>query len=212
MCHCGHRRRRSPGRSCPASSPSAFLDCWLIEHPVSLILCPIPGAIARSIWVATIAGAAYGLVTIGMFLWHPSNSPLKSGASWDHVCSAVVDPSLHIRRDLPRISASPRRPLHRLLAHLRAGLAPSPSPHSIWILNLVAALYEIWPYLDPDIHAGHWGIASRFQFSNRSICRMSSKAGFFCATAGSRPSCSGWRSTSSGTSCSVGSRLLGLVR
>jgi hypothetical protein len=30
-----------------------------------------------------------------------------------------------------------------------------------WLLNLIIALYEIWPYLAQDIHAGHWGSVAR---------------------------------------------------
>ena len=55
------------------------------------------------------------------------------------------------------------------------------------------------------------GIVSPFRFSSRSTYRTSSRAGFFCATAGLRPSCSDWRSTSSGISSLVDSRLPGLT-
>ena len=34
-----------------------------------------------------------------------------------------------------------------------------------WLLNLIVALYEIWPYLAQDIHAGHWGSVARLRWS-----------------------------------------------
>src|SRR5437762_6834994 len=39
----------------------------------------------RGIWLASINGAIYGLITIGMYVWHPTHSPLNAGSDWDHV-------------------------------------------------------------------------------------------------------------------------------
>lgn len=39
----------------------------------------------RGIWLASINGAIYGLITIGMYVWHPTHSPLNTGSDWDHV-------------------------------------------------------------------------------------------------------------------------------
>jgi hypothetical protein len=110
----------------------------------------------QGIWMAVITGTVYGLVTIGMFLWHPSNSPLNPGASWDHVALPWSIP-------LYTFGAIFLEYLLRLgglcigfwlisvlvlRRHLRLTV--------FWVLNLVIALYEIWPYLDSDIHAGRW--------------------------------------------------------
>jgi hypothetical protein len=39
----------------------------------------------RGIRLAVITGAIYGLITIGMYIWHPVSSPLNTGSGWDHV-------------------------------------------------------------------------------------------------------------------------------
>jgi hypothetical protein len=39
----------------------------------------------RGIRLAVITGAIYGLITIGMYVWHPVSSPLNTGSGWDHV-------------------------------------------------------------------------------------------------------------------------------
>jgi hypothetical protein len=111
----------------------------------------------QGIWIATITGAAYGLITIGMYLWHPTHSPLNPGAGWDHV-------SLPWSIPFYTFGAIFLEYLLRLgglcigfwLIHvviLRRHLRLT----VFWTLNLVISLYEIWPYLGPDIHAGRWG-------------------------------------------------------
>jgi hypothetical protein len=110
----------------------------------------------QGILLATITGAVYGLITIGMFVWHPVNSPLNPGSAWDHVALPWSIPfytfgaifleyllrlgGLCISFWLISVVV--------LRGHLRLTV--------FWALNLLLSLYEIWPYLGPDIHAGRW--------------------------------------------------------
>lgn len=110
----------------------------------------------RGILLATITGAIYGLVTVAMFVWHPSKSPLNPGAGWDHVALPWSIPfytfgAIFLEYLLRLGGLCISFWLISVLVfrrHLRLTV--------FWILNLVISLYEIWPYLDPDIHAGRW--------------------------------------------------------
>ena len=108
----------------------------------------------QGIWVATITGAVYGLITIGMFLRHPINSPLNPGSGWDHVALPWSIPlytfgaiflEYLLRLDGICISFW-LISIVVLRRHLRLTV--------FWALNLLISLYEIWPYLNPDIQAG----------------------------------------------------------
>ena len=110
----------------------------------------------QGIWVATITGAVYGLITIGMFLRHPINSPLNPGSGWDHVALPWSIPlytfgaiflEYLLRLDGICISFW-LISIVVLRRHLRLTV--------FWALNLLISLYEIWPYLNPDIQAGRW--------------------------------------------------------
>lgn len=110
----------------------------------------------QGIWVATITGAVYGLITIGMFLWHPINSPLNPGTDWDHVALPWSIPfytfgAIFLEYLLRLGGLCISFWLISVLVlrrHLRLTI--------FWILNLVISLYEIWPYLAPDIQARRW--------------------------------------------------------
>jgi hypothetical protein len=111
----------------------------------------------RGIWIAVITGAVYGLITILMFVWHPVHSPLNLGAGWDHVRLPWSIPfytfGAIFLEYLLRLGGLCLTfwliSVVVLRGHLRLTV--------FWILNLVISLYEIWPYLIADIHAGHWG-------------------------------------------------------
>jgi hypothetical protein len=113
------------------------------------------------IFLAVVTGAAYGLITIGMFVWHPSHSPLNTGGGWDHVplpwsilfytFGAIF---LEYLLRLGGLCIAFWLIFVLILRrHFRLTV--------FWTLNLFIGLYEIWPYLGPDIQAGHWGSVAR---------------------------------------------------
>jgi len=111
----------------------------------------------RGIWLASINGAIYGLITIGMYVWHPTHSPLNTGSDWDHVRLPWSIPfytfGAIFLEYLLRLGALCSGFWLIFVVLLRRHFRLS----VFWTLNLVVALYEIWPYLLPDVHAGRWG-------------------------------------------------------
>jgi hypothetical protein len=115
----------------------------------------------RGIAIATITGGAYGLITIGMYVWHPTHSPLNPGAGWDHVPLPWSIPfytfGAIFLEYLLRLGALCISfwliSVVLLRRHLRLTV--------FWALNLFISLYEIWPYLSLDIQAGRWGSVAR---------------------------------------------------
>jgi len=111
----------------------------------------------RGIWLASINGAIYGLITIGMYVWHPTHSPLNAGSDWDHVRLPWSIPfytfGAIFLEYLLRLGALCSGFWLIFVVLLRRHFRLS----VFWTLNLVVALYEIWPYLLPDVHAGRWG-------------------------------------------------------
>jgi hypothetical protein len=115
----------------------------------------------RGIRLAAITGAIYGLITIAMYLWHPTHSPLNPAAGWDHVRLPWSIPFytfgaifLEYLLRLGALCISFWFVFVLILRrHFRLPV--------FWVLNLVIALYEIWPYLAEDIHAGRWGSIAR---------------------------------------------------
>ncbi|MEY2520949.1 MAG: hypothetical protein QOF24_2708 [Verrucomicrobiota bacterium] len=118
----------------------------------------------RGIGIATITGGAYGLITIGMYVWHPMHSPLNPSSGWDHVPLPWSIPfytfGAIFLEYLLRLGALCISfwlvSVVLLRRHLRLTM--------FWALNLFISLYEIWPYLGPDIHAGRWGSVARLPF------------------------------------------------
>jgi hypothetical protein len=96
-----------------------------------------------------------------MYVWHPTHSPLNPGSGWDHVRLPWSIPFytfgaifLEYLLRLGGLCISFWLVSVVLLRrHLRLTV--------FWTLNLVISLYEIWPYLSPDIHAGRWGSIAR---------------------------------------------------
>jgi len=111
----------------------------------------------RGIWLASINGAIYGLITIGMYVWHPTHSPLNTGSDCDHVRLLWSIPfytfGAIFLEYLLRLGALCSGFWLIFVVLLRRHFRLS----VFWTLNLVVALYEIWPYLLPDVHAGRWG-------------------------------------------------------
>ncbi len=115
----------------------------------------------QGVWIAIITGAAYGLITMGMYVWHPTHSPLNPGSGWDHVRLPWSIPFytfgaifLEYLLRLGALCISFWLIFVVLLRrHFRLTV--------FWALNLFISLYEIWPYLIPDIHAGRWGSVAR---------------------------------------------------
>ena len=106
--------------------------------------------------VAVETGVLYGLITIGMYVWHPSNSPLSSGG-WEHVLLPWSIPfyafGAIFLEYLLRLGALCIAfwLFHVLILrrHFRQQI--------YWVLAALVALYEIWPYLVDDTHAHRWG-------------------------------------------------------
>jgi hypothetical protein len=108
-----------------------------------------------ALW-ATSLGAIYGVVTIAMFVWHPTNSPLSTGSGWDHVALpwlfAFYTFGAIFLEFLLRLGALCIMFwfVHVVLLrrHLRLPV--------FWVLAAIVALYEIWPYVLADIGEGRW--------------------------------------------------------
>jgi hypothetical protein len=114
----------------------------------------------RGIRLGTITGAIYGLITIGMYIWHPTHSPLNPGVGWDHVRLPWSIPfytfgAIFLEYLLRLGALCIGFWLIFVLVLRRHFRLPA-----FWSLNLIVALYEIWPYLAQDLHAGRWsGVA-----------------------------------------------------
>jgi hypothetical protein len=110
----------------------------------------------RGICLAVITGAIYGLITIGMYVWHPVSSPLNTSSGWDHVRLPWSIPfytfGAIFLEYLLRLGALCIGfwVIHVLILRRHFRLP------AFWILNLIVALYEIGPYLSQDIHASRW--------------------------------------------------------
>ncbi|HEY4943288.1 MAG TPA: hypothetical protein VII56_17800 [Rhizomicrobium sp.] len=105
--------------------------------------------------LSTVTGALYGLVTIALYIWHPVNSPLSS-AGWEHVLLPWSIPfytfGAIFLEYLLRLGA-----LCILFWLLHVVIFRRRFRRTIfWLLAAIVALYEIWPYLVPDFHAGRW--------------------------------------------------------
>jgi len=92
-----------------------------------------------------------------MYVWHPTHSPLNTGSDWDHVRLPWSIPfytfGAIFLEYLLRLGALCSGFWLIFVVLLRRHFRLS----VFWTLNLVVALYEIWPYLLPDVHAGRWG-------------------------------------------------------
>jgi hypothetical protein len=110
----------------------------------------------RGNWIAIAAGAVYGLITIAMDIWRPSNNPLFGGG-WEHVLLPWSIPfytfGAIFLEYLLRLGA-----LCILFWLLHVAIFRRRFRQPIfWVLAALVALYEIWPYLIVDIHAHRWG-------------------------------------------------------
>jgi hypothetical protein len=110
----------------------------------------------RGIWLSVITGAIYGVITIGMYVWHPVSSPLNTSSDWDHVRLPWSIPfytfGAIFLEYLLRLGALCIGfwVIHVLILRRHFRLP------AFWVLNLIVALYEIGPYLAQDIHASQW--------------------------------------------------------
>ncbi len=104
-------------------------------------------------------GGLYGCVTVATFVWHPVSSPLGHGG-WDHMALPWSIPfytfGAIFLEYLLRLGALciPFWLIHVVILrrHLRLTV--------FWTLGAIAALYEIWPYMAPEIQAHRWGAAA----------------------------------------------------
>ncbi len=104
-------------------------------------------------------GGLYGFVTIAIFVWHPVSSPLGNGG-WDHMALPWSIPfytfGAIFLEYLLRLGALciPFWLIHVLILrrHLRLTV--------FWTLGAIVALYEIWPYMAPEIQAQRYGSAA----------------------------------------------------
>jgi len=110
----------------------------------------------RGLWVSIVAGLVYGVITIGMYIWHPVNSPLAA-KGWEHILLPWSIPfytfGAIFLEYLLRLGALCVLfwLVHRVIFR---GRWREPI---FWILAAIVALYEIWPYLVIDSHTGRWG-------------------------------------------------------
>lgn len=106
-------------------------------------------------WAAGL-GAFYGIVTIAMYVWHPTNSPLGNGSGWDHMALpwslAFYAFGAIFLEFLLRLGALCILFWLVHVAVLRRHLRLT----VFWILSAIIALYEIWPYMAANVHAGRW--------------------------------------------------------
>lgn len=108
-----------------------------------------------ALW-ATGLGALYGVITIAMFVWHPTNSPLAAGSGWDHVALpwslAFYTFGAIFLEFLLRLGALCILFwfVHVVVLRRRLRLPV------FWVLAAIVALYEIWPYVLADIDASRW--------------------------------------------------------
>jgi len=108
-----------------------------------------------ALW-ATGLGILYGLVTIAMYVWHPTNSPLGNGSGWDHMALPWSIPfytfGAIFLEFLLRLAALCILFWFVHVVVLRRRLRLT----TFWIIAAIVALYEIWPYMAPEIHAHRW--------------------------------------------------------
>jgi len=115
-----------------------------------------PARDRSGLWIAIETGILYGIVTIGMSIWHPSSSPLSSGG-WEHVLLPWSIPfytfgAIFLEYLLRLGALCIAFWLLHVLVFRRRFRQPI-----FWSLAAIAALYEIWPYIIIDIHAQRWG-------------------------------------------------------
>lgn len=108
---------------------------------------------------SVVLGALYGAVTIVLFVWHPVSSPLGKGG-WDHMALPWSIPfytfGAIFLEYLLRLGALciPFWFIHVVVLRRRLKLAV------FWTLGAIVALYEIWPYMAPEVQAHRWGSAA----------------------------------------------------
>ncbi len=108
-----------------------------------------------AVW-AVLAGAAYGVITIGLALYRPGENPLTQSGEWDHVAWPWSVPfytfGAIFLEFLLRLGALCVLfwLVHRLILRGRLRVLV------FWSLAAVISAYEIWPYLAPDLAARRW--------------------------------------------------------
>ncbi len=113
----------------------------------------------RGMLVAAIAGTIYGLITIGSYIWNPTHSAFATGSEWEHMLLPWSIPfytfGAIFLEFLLRLGALCIGFwfIHVLILRRHYRLAV------FWLVAAVVALYEIWPYLSPDIAAHNWSHA-----------------------------------------------------
>jgi hypothetical protein len=110
----------------------------------------------RGILIATLTGIAYGAITIGMYIYDWRQDPNGPDAAWVHMALPWSIPfytfGAIFLEYLLRLGALCILFwfVHVVLLRRRARAAV------FWILAAIVALYEIMPYMMPDIQAGRW--------------------------------------------------------
>lgn len=105
-----------------------------------------------AVW-AVLAGAAYGVITIGFAIYSPGENPLTQSGEWDHVAWPRSVPfytfGAIFLEFLLRLGAL------CVLFWLVHGLILRGRLRALvfWSLAAVISAYEIWPYLSPDLEA-----------------------------------------------------------
>lgn len=110
----------------------------------------------RSLLWSIATGAVYGLITITLDIVRPSVSPLSAGSGWDHVPWPWSIPfylfGAIFMEFLLRLGALciPFWLVHVVVLRRRW------RNQIFWLIAVVVALYEIWPYLIEDVQRGRW--------------------------------------------------------
>jgi hypothetical protein len=110
----------------------------------------------RGLAWATIAGIVYGLITIGMYVYDYQQDPHGPDAEWVHMAlpwsAAFYTFGAIFLEYLLRLGALCILFWFVHVVVLRRRLRRT----VFWVLAAIVALYEIMPYMMPDIQAGHW--------------------------------------------------------
>lgn len=115
----------------------------------------------RGILVAIAVGVVYGFVTIALYMRDYAQDPHGAGAAWVHMALPWSIPfytfGAIFLEYLLRLGALCIGfwLIHIVILRRRLRLAV------FWILNLVVALYEIWPMYAADAQAGDWDTVTR---------------------------------------------------
>jgi hypothetical protein len=110
----------------------------------------------RGAKLASFSGMIYGVITIVMYAGHPSHSPLNTWSGWDHIALPWSIPfyafgAIFLEYFL-RLGALCIG-FYVLFAFVLRRHFRMPV---FWSLNLIIALYEIWPYTAIDIQKSDW--------------------------------------------------------